>query len=163
MKPPSLNARLRALAETLVRDVLAAVHRGSLRELVEPDEGFGSSRVTNSKRPAPQRRRRRRANRTPREMGHLVDRIGRAVEATPLGLSAGELRAHLALDASAFARPIREAVKRGRIATQGQGRFTVYVAAPAPTHAGAPPPRAPEQHTREDGGRRQEALSGAPA
>jgi hypothetical protein len=138
LSPSPLTNRVLALAEAFARDLLAAVQRGSLRDLLAVAETPApvAARATHAptRRAAeavkPRKRRARSANRTPAEIARLVDRIARAVaDAAPHALSGGELRTHLGVSASAFARPIREAVHGGRIATQGKGRLTEYVVA----------------------------------
>ncbi len=137
--PSPLHTRILALADAFARDVLAAMQRASVQEILgEHPRDVRELPVISKMHARRPPKRSKRAARSPAEIARLVERIARAVDATPQGLSAGELREHLALDASAFARPIREAVAAGRIATQGKGRFTVYVSTPAPKQKAKP-------------------------
>ncbi len=140
--PDGFADRIRALAQAFTEGVLAAAKRAPLHDLVELGEP--SRAVPSVSHPRAPRRpsargavTHRRAPRSLEKIASLIEGIVEAVEATPHGLSAGELREHLQLDRSAFARPIQEAVATGRIAVQGERRATVYIAAPAKEQKGA--------------------------
>ena len=133
----TLHAALRELASSFSAQVMDAIRRASLEELVQegsagprqPRRGRGRPRATNPRVNAARNASGRLARRTPEEIGKAVDKIVLLVKTHKDGMRAEDLRKTLGLQPKEMPRILKDGLSRKKLKAKGQKRATTYFAA----------------------------------
>lgn len=138
----SLKSRLSDLAASFADEVIAALQRTSLHELIGSEAGSGSGNgrqsrivsrqataaVSPSAQAKPARTPGRLPRRSPDEIAKALDRMISLLKKHKDGLRAEEIRANLGMEPKEMPRILKEGVSTKKLSSKGQKRATTYFA-----------------------------------